>query len=112
MAKKKKAQTKATKPKKSKIKGWEHIAVQKVGTIAPGGILSIEVPCPNGKFILGGGAHCQDVPVGSATNYVLKSSWPVKMSDGTMKWMAVWTNTYDTVHPQVITFTAYLICAS
>lgn len=109
-AKKKKAAKSRWPRKKPKIRGYEIIAEQKIGIIQPGEILDVEVPCPKGKVILGGGAHCQDY-VGSATNYVLRSSYPVEMTDGTKKWIAVWTNTYSSVKPQVLQFTAYLICA-
>lgn len=110
-AKKKSPAKPAPRKKKPKISGYDVIEVPKVGTIDPGQILYIEVPCPKGKVILGGGAWCEDLPPGSATNYVLKSSWPVKMGDGSLKWMAVWTNTSDSVHPQVVRFKAYAIVA-
>jgi hypothetical protein len=94
----------------SSLKGYEIVAVQKIAAIPPGEILFLECECPRGKSLLGGGAHVQDLPPGSAANYTLKSSFPITIPSQ-QKWAAVWTNATEVAHPQVVTFTVWAICA-
>jgi hypothetical protein len=91
--------------------GYELVIVNRAATIPPGEFLVLDAYCPDDKVLVGGGAWTQDVPKGSATNYVLKSSYPV--FDGTAqayKWQAVFTNVSEDVHPQVVQFEARAIC--
>ncbi|MFN3862835.1 MAG: hypothetical protein ACK4RT_01005 [Erythrobacter sp.] len=88
---------------------YEHVAEVKAATIKPGGVFDLLVEIPQKAKLIGGGGHCQDLPVGSAGNYVLKSSYPIFRSDGVSGWHCVWTNTSDVFPPQVVQFTVWAI---
>lgn len=100
------------------ISGYEIIAEQQHAALKPGEVLRLEVLCPEGKHVIGGGGHAQWTPVGSAANYTLKSSSVAKLSPAedaprtATGWAAVWTNATDLEHPQVVTFTVEAICAN
>lgn len=85
----------------------KYLAATETGTIEPGAVLGMELLIPEGCELISGGAHCQDVSIGSATNYTLKSSYPLFRDDGRKGWFAVFTNTYPDMHPQVIQFSIY-----
>lgn len=78
-------------------------------TIRSGETLYIETQVPEGGALISGGGLCKDFPVDSAGNYVLKSSYPIYMTDGTQKWVCAWTNTYDHTHPQTVQFTVWAV---
>lgn len=91
--------------------GYQIVIGAKTGTIAPGEFLVVEAECPNDMVLVGGGGWTQPLPNGTASNYVLKSSWP--LWDGAKqayKWVAIFTNTAQDVHPQVVEFEARAIC--
>lgn len=85
------------------------VATQQSAILAPGEELFLECPCPAGKVLIGGGANVQSLPIGSAANCTLKSSWPINVP-GNERWGAVWTNATTFSHPQVVTFTVFAIC--
>ena len=98
------------------MSGYEIVAAQQHATIPPGEVLRLEVLCPEGKHSIGGGGHAQSIPIGSAANYTLKSTEPANLTPGgsprtATGWSAVWTNSTDLAHPQVVTFTVYAVCA-
>jgi len=99
------------------ITGYEVVAEQQAAAIAPGEALRLEVLCPEGKHVIGGGGHAQWTPVGSAANYTLKSSSVARLTPlgdpprRATGWAAVWTNATDLKHPQVVAFTVEAICA-
>ncbi len=97
------------------IAGYEIVAQQQIAAIPPGQALRVEVLCPGGKNVIGGGGHAQWTPPGSAANYTLKSSSVAKLTPEAPRtatgWAAVWTNDTTVDHPQVVTFTVEAICA-
>lgn len=73
----------------------------------------MEAFCPDDKVLVGGGGWTQPLPDGTATNYLLKASYPT--FDGTAqayKWVAIFTNPSDDVLQQVVQFEARAICVS
>jgi hypothetical protein len=99
------------------IGGYEIVARQQSAALAPGEALRVEVLCPEGKHVIGGGGDAQWTPPGSAVNYTLKSSGvagltPAEQAPRTATgWAAVFTNATELTHPQVVTFTVEAICA-
>jgi len=98
------------------IRGYEVVAAQQHAAILPGEALRLEVLCPEGKHAIGGGGRAQSTPIGSSANYTLKTSEAANLTPGgsprtATGWSAIWTNSTDLAHPQVVTFTVQAVCA-
>jgi hypothetical protein len=98
------------------LRNYEIVVAQQHAAISPGEVLRLEVLCPGGKHAIGGGGRVQSTPVGTSANYTLKTTEPAKLTPGgstrtATGWSAIWTNSTDLDHPQVVTFTVHAVCA-